>query len=218
MGEADQLTLYKALIMNRFLTICLVLMLIVTGAMVFVTQTPTPENPPEITSGKALIGGHFSLINANNEPITDSAFRGKTMLVFFGFTHCPDICPVTLASFTQTLENLGADAEKIAPIFISIDPKRDTPARLKEHMANFDARIIALTGSDEQIKQATAAYKAFYSTGKENEHENHGMKNYNVDHSGFIYLMNKDGEYIKHFPYDISPEELTKALIENIQS
>jgi protein SCO1/2 len=167
--------------------------------------------PTEGGSGKAAIGGHFSLTDQHGKTVTDTQFRGKPMLVFFGFTHCPDICPLTVGNFSALLESMGKDGAALAAIFISVDPRRDTPEVLKSYFANFDSRIIALTGSYEQIDQAASAYKAYYDASPDEKAMQHGGE-YMVNHSGYIYLMDKNGEYVRHFNYDASPADLAKAV------
>jgi cytochrome oxidase Cu insertion factor (SCO1/SenC/PrrC family) len=193
--------------MNRILSIFLMLMLLLTSIVLFSTKENASNLPPDSSSGKAQVGGAFTLIDSDGKTRSDTEFRGKNMLVFFGFTHCPHICPTTMATITSTMNLLGDKAALIAPIFITIDVKNDTPARLKEYFANFDPRIVGLTGSDEQIKAAASAYKTFYA-----EQEG-GM----MDHSSLLYLMNEQGEYVTHFAYDIAPDLLAKKLLENIK-
>jgi protein SCO1/2 len=180
----------------------------------------------ETGHGQAMVGGDFTLTDQHGKTVSDADFRGKLMLVFFGFTHCPDICPVTTTSLSKTMELLGDKAGSVAPIFISVDPKRDTPDVLKNYFANFDARMVALTGTPQQIEKVADAYKAYYSRTEppegeeEGGHGEHGAAddtNYTVDHSGYIYLMSKDGKYIRHFPYDATPQELAQAVSENMQ-
>lgn len=205
-----------------------------TAATVWLTQDspddfagliPAAGGNTETGTGEALIGGGFTLTDQNGAPVTDTQFRGKLMLVYFGFTHCPDICPVSATSLSKTMELLGDKADGVVPVFISVDPKRDTPAVLKSYFANFDKRFVALTGTEEQVKQAADAYKAYYSHAEapegEEDHSQHAAArkddNYMVDHSGYIYLMSKDGKYIRHFSYDASAEELAKAVQENLK-
>jgi len=194
--------------MNKFLTIVLALMIVVTSFALFATRQNTQPVPEEISTGKANIGGAFILTDQNGERRSDDEFRGKYMMLFFGFTHCPDVCPLALATYTSTLQALGDKASGIVPIFITVDPARDTPSRIKEYLANFDSRIIGLTGTDTQIKDVAALYKTYHS-----EPDKDGM----MDHSALIYIMDKNGEYIKHFPHTVSPDELTKALQEVVQ-
>lgn len=219
--------------MNKFLTFAVVLMLALTTISVFATKENANTLPTDSSSGKAAIGGAFTLTDSNGKSISDKDFRGKYMLVFFGFTHCPDVCPLTMATLTKTLELLGDKADSFAPVFISVDPKRDTSERMKEYLSNFDSRIVGLTGSMNDIKDVASLYKAFYSEVPEKkaddahadhtkhaEHMDHSAHaaasdNYMVDHSSFIYLMSKEGEYITHFPHTIAPEELAKKLSES---
>lgn len=176
--------------------------------MVYITQhrigqSEVIDATAQISETKADIGSDFILTNQDNTQVAAKDFNGRLMLVFFGFTRCPDICPVTTATYAKILELLGDKASSVAPIFISVDPANDTPEVLKKYLANFDSRIIGLTGTDEQIKQVTNGYKAFYS-----KHDD------KMDHSGYIYLMDKSGVYTKHFAYDASAEEITAAITE----
>lgn len=167
----------------------------------------------ETSTGKAAIGGSFTLTDQNGNQVSDSQFRGRHMLVFFGFTSCPSICPVGMATLTQVMEQLGDDGENVQPIFITVDPETDTPARMKEYLANFHPSIIGLTGTPEQIKAVESAYKVYAS-----KTEDKSMPTgYNVDHSGFIYLMDKNGEYLRHCSYDENPEKLASDIKEAIK-
>lgn len=209
--------------MNKILSICLVLALLVTSIVLLNTKENAGAQPPDSESGVAQIGGAFTLTDANGKKVSDAQFRGKYMLVFFGFTRCPDICPVTMASITGAMEMLGGKAADVAPVFITVDPKYDTPAQMKKYLSHFDKRIVGLTGTEEQIKSAAAAYKAYYAE-KEPEHSAHGAhgdregggQEGGVDHSSFLYLMDKNGAYITHFPYDVAPDTLAKTLKEKI--
>ena len=209
--------------MIKLCTFLIFLLLVVTTTMLFVTQnriTGSSIISESQSEGKALIGGDFTLINQDGRTVRDKDLRGRVMLVYFGFTHCPDICPITAATFGKTLELLGDKASGVAPIFITIDPKRDTPEVLKEYFSNIDTRIIGLTGTQEQIKQVAAAYKAYLAKSKtenthmehmEHEHE-HEDGEYSMDHSGFIYVMDKNGAYIQNFPYDADAHEIASAV------
>jgi len=163
--------------------------------------------------GEAMIGGNFTLVDQQGKTVKDSDFRGRLMLVFFGFTHCPDICPVSTKTLSDAMGLLGDKADQVAPIFISVDPERDTPPVMKDYFSNFDSRMIALTGDAEQIRQVAGAYKAYYSK-HEPKAESHdeGHDHYTVDHSGFIYLMDRDGKYVTHFPYDASAQSIVETV------
>lgn len=189
---------------------------LITGLVLLIlaaTSLTMLEKPVEKGQGEAAIGGDFSLTDQSGKTVRDADFRGKTMLVFFGFTHCPDICPVTAATLGGLLKSLGDRAEKLAVLFITVDPARDTPETLKAYLENFDPRIIGLTGSDEQIRQAASAYKAYYEAPAAAGHGDHGDHGGGmVNHSGFIYLMDRDGKYVRHFPYDASEQDIAAAL------
>ena len=167
----------------------------------------TPERPKTEIVGEALVGGPFALTDAEGRRRTDAEFRGKHMLVFFGFTHCPDFCPTALHTISQALEKLGAKADKLAPIFITVDPERDTPAQLGNYAQNFDKRIVMLTGTAEEIAAAARAYRVYYA---KRPLERAG--DYTMDHSVYIYLMGPDGKFITHFRHAVSPADLAEAL------
>ena len=130
------------------------------------------------------------------------------MLVFFGFTHCPDICPAELQVISASLDELGPKAEAVVPIFITLDPERDTPEVMADYVKNFGSRFVGLTGSPEAIAEAAKAYRVAYSKFQEDETKDE----YSIDHSAFVYLMGKDGEYITHFAYGTSAVEMTATL------
>jgi protein SCO1/2 len=150
-------------------------------------------------------GGPFSLIDENNQPVTEADFRGEYLLVYFGYTFCPDICPTSLATMAAALKKLGAKADKIRPILVSVDPERDTPERLKIYTKAFHPRMSGLTGSREQIDQITESYLARY-------HINKADGEYLVDHTGHIYLVGPEGKFIAKFIHGISIDELTTGL------
>ncbi len=158
-------------------------------------------------SGEALIGGPFTLINAKGEQVTDEAFRGKFMLVYFGFTHCPDICPTTLLMMAQALKTLGKEAAEITPIFITLDPKRDTPQVMGTYVKNFYPDLVGLSGSKEQIAAVADRYKVYYSLVK-----NDSAMGYMVDHSGFVYLMDPQGKYLTHFSHTMPLQAMVSGL------
>jgi cytochrome oxidase Cu insertion factor (SCO1/SenC/PrrC family) len=174
-----------------------------------VQQGLFPANAPQTRSfGEALIGGPFSLVDQDGNRRTDADFRGKLMLVNFGYTNCPDICPLGLALLAETLERLGPDAAQLQPIFITVDPARDTAPVLKDYIAHFSDRIVGLTGTKEEIAAAAKAYRVYYKV--------HGDPatdpNYPVDHSGFIYLMDRNGKFVTHFMHDTPVERVVEGV------
>jgi protein SCO1 len=179
--------------------------LIGMGAMILNTDT---HKNRVVTSGIALIGGPFELVGKDGKTVTDQDFRGRYMLVFFGFTHCPDICPAELQVMSAALDDLGSDADKVVPIFITLDPERDTPEAVNAYVENFGANFVGLTGSPEAIAKAAKAYRVTY---KKFQDESMG-DNYSIDHSALVYLMGPDGQFVTHIPYGTPPEKMAETL------
>ena len=171
------------------------------------------QAPAQVLSiGKATVGGPFTLTDHTGRRVTDKDFRGQHLLVFFGFTYCPDVCPSGLQVMTAALEELGPKAEKITPIFISVDPERDTPEQLALYVSSFHPRLVGLTGTPEEIQQVAKAYRVYY---KKVEDEG-STAGYTIDHTSIIYLMSPTGEFITHFthatPVSAMVEQLEKVL------
>jgi protein SCO1/2 len=160
------------------------------------------------TTGKGLIGGPFTLVDQTGRTVTDQDFRGRYMLVFFGFTHCPDVCPTELQVMSASLDELGPKAEQVVPIFITLDPERDTPAAMGAYVKNFGSRFVGLTGSPEAIVGAADAYRVAYAKVQEDI----SKPDYSIDHPGLVYLMGKDGEYITQFTYGTPAAKMTETL------
>jgi protein SCO1 len=173
------------------------------GLLVLGGQGPMVE-----TTGKALIGGPFTLVDQTGRTVTDQDFRGRYMLVFFGFTHCPDVCPAELQVMSASLDELGPKADEIVPIFITLDPERDTQEAMGAFVKNFGSRFVGLTGSPEAIAAAADAYRVAYAK----IYEDTRKPDYSIDHSGLVYLMGKDGEYITQFPYGTPAAKMTETL------
>jgi protein SCO1/2 len=154
------------------------------------------------------VGGPFSLIDGDGKPVTDQTWHGKYMLVYFGYTFCPDVCPTTLSSLSDALDKLGSKADRVQPLFITVDPKRDTPKVVKQYAEAFGPRIVGLTGSAEQIAAAAKAYRVYYA-----EHRTGtGPDDYSMDHSSVLYLMGPDGRFIAPLRADQTGPELAAAL------
>jgi protein SCO1/2 len=156
----------------------------------------------------ALIGGPFSLVDQNGAERRDTEFRGRFMLIYFGYSFCPDVCTTALNDMSQALDRLGQAADKIQPIFITIDPVRDTPEQLKSYAANFHPRLVALTGSNEAIATAARAYRIYFAKSKETA----GQADYLMDHSSIIFLMDKDGRYLTHFTHATSVDAMVGGI------
>lgn len=184
------------------------------GFAFLIMQPAVTDAPTSAQSGKALIGGPFELVDQTGRTVTDKDFRGKYMLVFFGFTHCPDVCPAELQVMAAALDKMGADADKIAPIFISVDPERDTPEKMAAYVQNFGPRFVGLTGSPNQVATAAKAYRIYYSKIEDKQ----SAGNYTMDHSAIAYLMSPSGEYVTHFNYGAKPDNMAKTIEEKINS
>lgn len=165
-------------------------------------------------SGVALVGGPFTMTDQNGRRVTEKDFLGKHMLVFFGYTYCPDICPTELQVMMAALDQLGPDAEKVQPVFVSIDPARDTPEVMKAYVENFGSRLIGLTGSPEEVVAMAKAYRAYYAKSGDTS----SPDAYLMDHSSIIYLMGTDGRFVKHFAYTTDAGRLAGELREQLEA
>jgi protein SCO1/2 len=180
------------------------------GGAALLLHTRGAPAPQVETSGKALIGGPFSLVDQTGKTVTDKDFRGRYMLVFFGFTHCPDVCPAELQVMADALGQLGPKASKIVPVFISLDPERDRPEAVGAYVKNFGPNFVGLTGSPEAIAAAAKAYRVSFS--KFEYKDSNGQSGYSIDHSTLLYLMDKNGEYITHFSYGTPAAKMAETL------
>jgi len=160
------------------------------------------------TSGKASIGGSFSLVDHKGTRASEKTYAGKFMLIYFGYTFCSDICPTQLQVMSAALDALGDKAKRIQPLLISIDPERDDVAAMAEYVANYDDRLVGLTGTVEEIEAVTTTYRIYYSKEKTSPF----TENYRVSHAGIIYLMDESGGFIKHFALGVRPDELVAEL------
>ncbi|MBV9249859.1 MAG: SCO family protein [Acetobacteraceae bacterium] len=155
-----------------------------------------------------LVGGPFVLEDGNGHQVTNRDFRGKYMLVYFGYTYCPDVCPTTLNTIAEAIDKLGQKANEVQPIFITVDPKRDTPAVVKQYTTSFSPRLMGLTGTPEQIATVAKEYRVYYA-----EHRI-GPKpdDYAMDHTSVLYLMGPDGSFLAPIRPDQTSDEMAKEL------
>jgi protein SCO1/2 len=181
------------------------------GALIgagMILSSPDTQRSRVVTSGKALIGGPFVLVGKDGNTVTDKDFRGRYMLVFFGFTRCPDICPAELQVMSAALEELGSDADKVVPIFITLDPEHDTAEAVTAYVQNFGPKFVGLTGTPEAINQAAKAYRVIYQ-----KFQDEGMGDtYSIDHSALVYFMGPDGAFLTHIPYGTPPKKMAETL------
>ena len=160
------------------------------------------------TSGVADIGGAFKLTNHRGQPVTEKTLLGRYTLVFFGFTTCPDICPVALQNITAALEMMGSDGDRITPVFITTDPERDTVEKVAAFVKGFHEKLIGLTGTPEQVKIVAQAYRIYYSKAMNKD----APDGYSIDHSSVIYLMGRDGKYITHFRHTTTAKDMARRI------
>ncbi|MCA8928304.1 MAG: SCO family protein [Alphaproteobacteria bacterium] len=159
-------------------------------------------------SGKALIGGPFELVDQDGRTRTDKDFLGQNLLIYFGYTFCPDVCPTELSKIAAAMDLLPEDAN-VTPIFITIDPERDTPAQMKAYVSAFHPRMVGLTGTPEQVAAAAKAYRVYFA-----KNTSGGTTEYTMDHTSIIYFMDTKGEFVTHFTSDATPEAIAKRVRE----
>jgi protein SCO1/2 len=215
---------------RNLLVVFTVLLVGLTALSLWLNQGPTPEQQlarqlselQPAAAAPAAIGGSFALTDQNGKTVKDTDFRGKIMLVFFGFTHCPDICPVTLSTLGNVLVQLGDEAKQVIPVLITVDPARDTPRRLKEYLKDFNPQTVGLTGTKEELEKVLKDYKAYAARQEaaKKDHEAHGEgheHNYVMNHSSLVYLMGKNGEYVTHFSQDEPEQKMVETLRKQLQ-
>ena len=188
-------------------TTLIALLLIAAIAVLWAYRSAGP--PGESGYGTPLVGGSFTLTDQSGQSRSDAEFRGKLMLVYFGFTHCPDVCPLDLQKMSQAMGKLGDKADQVVPIFVTVDPARDTPEAMRAFVASFDPRIVALTGDRTAIDQLVKDYRAYYKPDA-------GGTDYNVMHSSLIYLMGRDGRYLTHFGQEASADDIAAGLAKQL--
>ena len=156
--------------------------------------------------GPSAIGGPFKLIDQSGQPITEEDMKGRPFLVFFGYTHCPDICPTTLFEMSEVLHTLGKDADRVGALFITVDPERDTPAAMKDYLSSFDPHLRGATGDTKAIDAVVKAYRVYAKKVPTDKGD------YSMDHTALVYLMDKQGRFVAPFKLDRKPEEAAADL------
>ena len=193
------------------------LLALAAGAAAYVWTLPPKPAGYVSGSGTALVGGPFELVDQTGAVRRDADFRGQFMLVYFGYTYCPDVCPVSLTNMSTAVDMLGetdpALARQITPVFITVDPDRDDVAALAAYVEHFHPRLVALTGDMDQVAAAAKAYRVYFAKVQDD-----ATSDYLVDHSAIIYLMGPDGAYLSHFPHNATPEEIVAGLRQRLTS
>jgi len=171
---------------------------------------PVSSGGVQLPAGLAL-GGPFSLTDQTGKPVTERDYAGGWMLVYFGYSFCPDVCPTELGTMAAALDQLGPAGAKVTPVFVTVDPQRDTPAHLADYVSRFHPRMQGLTGTPEQVAEAARRYRVYYTKVQRPE-----MTDYLMDHSSFIYLVGPDAKVRTLFRPEQSPETIAAAIAAQI--
>jgi protein SCO1/2 len=196
----------------------LLILFLVFNAAAFTFLLTAQRSPVAISwkggrTGTPLIGGPFTLTSADGRTVTDQTYRGKWMLIYFGYTFCPDACPTALSNMSIALQKLGSEADKLQPLFITVDPKRDTRQVMSAYLESFDPRIVGLVGTQAQTDAVAKTYRVYFEPHKD------GGDNYLIDHSAYFYLMDPDGKFVDVIegvtPGDQMAERLRELISEH---
>jgi len=177
-------------------------LVLVFGAIIHISG----RSPSAIGPAIAAVGGPFHLEDQNGQPVSDEDMKGRPFLVFFGFAHCPDVCPTTLFEMSEVMRQLGKDADRVGALFITVDPERDTPAALKDYLSSFDPHLRGLTGDPAAVNAAIKAYRVY---AKKIPLEGN---DYTMDHTAVVYLMDRDGHFVAPFNLKRTPEAAAAEL------
>jgi len=201
--------MFNAAIFNkvrlRWIAAAATVIVVVAGTVTAVVLHHAPQAKAAL---QPHIGGHFELLTPDGRTVTDETFRGKWLLVYFGYTFCPDVCPGTLMEMTKAMENIGPLADKVQPLFITFDPQRDTPQIVGEYVKNFDPHFVALSGTPQQTAAAAKAFHVYNSAKRLDA----GSKEYVFDHSSYIYIMDPNGNFVTLLAGDMPGHEVAKNL------
>ncbi|WP_431855886.1 SCO family protein [Azospirillum sp.] len=165
----------------------------------------------QVETSAAAVGGPFRLTDHTGKTVTDADYRGKYLLIYFGYTFCPDVCPTELSTMAASLDKLGPTADRIQPLFITIDPERDTVAHMADYVPLFHPRLVGLTGTPDEVRAVAKAYRVYAAKAPGSSGEG-----YLMDHSSFVYLMGPDGKFIAVFPGGTSPEKMATDIKKRI--
>jgi protein SCO1/2 len=182
-------------------------------AMLTGGQMPAPSAGGIQLAQGVMLGGPFSLVDHTGRAVTERDFAGRAMLVYFGFTYCPDVCPTELGTIAAAIDAMGPAGERVTPVLITIDPERDTPAALADYVSRFHPRMVGLTGSAEQIAQAARAYRVYYAKVRPRD-----STDYLMDHSSFIYFVGPDGRVRSLFRPETTPEAIAAAVTAQLRA
>lgn len=193
--------------MRRLLLILAVILVALLGLYVATMPSKTPDSAKGDVG--VLIGGDFSLVNHQGQPVRAADYQGKLLLIYFGFTYCPDVCPTELQKISAVLDQLS-DRQRagIVPLFVTVDPERDTVEQMALYLSNFHPAIVGLTGSVAQVKEAASMYKIYMQKVEDET----SSASYTMDHSNLVYLMDGDNHYLKHFTGRATVTDMLQAI------
>jgi protein SCO1/2 len=186
------------LVLSAFLAglvLCFAVVLLVTG-----------RGAGPVIATQSAVGGPFRLVDQDGKTITDENLKGRPFLVFFGFTHCPEVCPTALFEISEIFNKLGPDAEKVNALFVTVDPERDTPEKLKEYLSSFNPRLIGVGGDADALAAVAKAYRVYYKKVPLKDGD------YTMDHTAIVYLMDRSGQFVAPFSLKRRPEDAAADL------
>jgi protein SCO1 len=181
---------------------------VILSSIVLVSVITMNAPPARAATSAVTIGGPFTLATTDGTAVTDQTYRGKWMLVYFGYTSCPNSCPTMLLDVATALKKLGSEAAQVQPLFITVDPQHDTPQVMQEYIQSFDPRIVGLTGTPQQIAAAAKEYGAYYVQHRVGP----GADDYVIDHSTYLYVMDPQGKFVRAFETDATADRIADAL------
>ncbi len=195
--------------LTRSVVLALIALCVGVGIGFYQVSNPAGRSVVKMSAPMAgsLIGGGFSLVNHDGVPVDETAFAGRYKLIYFGFTYCPAICPTELQKITQVMKKLGADGDVIQPLFITIDPERDTAAVMKGYVGLFHERLVGLTGSQAQVDKVLKDYRVYA-----NKVQSEELSDYTMDHSSYIYLMNPEDQLLSIYSMDDDADYIVKDI------
>ena len=203
---------------GRLTLAALAIALVAAAAYIAWRPAPSTDEPRradaarlmnDLMSGKVPIGGPFTLTDQRGKRVSLADFRGKVVALYFGYTFCPDVCPTDLNAIAGMIELLGADGARVQPVFVTLDPERDTPARIGPYVESFNPRFVALSGDASEIRDVATAYKVYFEKVRQP-----GASGYLIDHTAFTYIIDAQGSYAGFFPPGTSGERMATLVRE----
>ena len=212
MSDIQSKTIARLRLVRRIVIGLVLVLAVVVAGVIAERRLSESQSGPQgatVTAPEVKIGGPFTLTDQTGKQVTEADFRGKYMLIFFGYTYCPDVCPTSLTQISTAMDILGDKAKQVVPTLVTIDPDRDTPEVLKDYVAHFHPSVVGLTGTPEQIKQVAKAYRVYYAKVPS---EAGNKDDYLMDHSAVIYLMGPDGKFVAHFTNTTDGETMAAKI------